>query len=141
MWLFYALLASILWGLTYTLEGRLLISVSPISFITYKMILGCLVFVSIGMRGKLLDDGLLVLNNKKLLLLLISTSIISFIAEFCIYKSIVSKNPVLTAVIETCYPVFTVFFSWLLFKTNLFNIPTIIGTLFIFIGIYFVSHG
>jgi drug/metabolite transporter (DMT)-like permease len=140
MWFYYALSASILWGLNYTLNAKLLKSVSAMSLMIYQMILGSLIFIIIGNKEKIVNDLRVVFTNRDLLFLVFTTILISLAASMCIYKSIASKNAVLAALIETSYPLFTLFFSWLIFKDNFFNIQTIIGSVLIFIGIYIISR-
>lgn len=140
MWFYYALSASLLWGLNYTLNAKLLKSVSAMSLMIYQMVLGSIIFLIIVNKSKLVDDFKVACANRELLFLIIATILISLTASMCIYKSIAYKNAVLAALIETCYPLFTLFFSWLIFKDNFFNIPTFVGTLFIFSGIFIISR-
>ena len=140
MWFYYALSASVLWGLNYTLNAKLLKSVSAMSLMIYQMVLGSMIFLIIGNKAKLLNDLRIVGNNRELFFLILSTIFISLTASMCIYKSIAYKNAVLAALIETCYPLFTLFFSWLIFKDNFFNFPTLIGSFLIFMGIFIISR-
>jgi|688.fasta_scaffold987326_1 drug/metabolite transporter (DMT)-like permease len=140
MWLQYALLASILWGLNYTLNAKLLQFISPLSLMAVQMGLGSILFFSMSNFAKINHEIKILLNHKQLILIILSTVLIMMLANFCIYKSISSKNAVLAAIIETCYPMFTLLFSWLIYRENFFNLHTIFGGLFILIGIVIISR-
>jgi drug/metabolite transporter (DMT)-like permease len=139
MWLQYALIASILWGLNYTLNAKLLHFFSPLSLMAVQMGLGSILFFCMSNFSKLNHEAKILIHHKQLIWIVLSTVLIMMLANFCIYKSISSKNAVLAAIIETCYPVFTLLFSWLIYRENFFNSHTILGGLFILIGIIVIS--
>jgi drug/metabolite transporter (DMT)-like permease len=61
------------------------------------------------------------------------------IAELCIGFSIISKNATLAGLIEISYPIFIALFSYLLFK-NKITIPTVIGGIIVFFGIFIIYY-
>lgn len=139
MWIIFALSASIIWGLNYTLNAKLLKSVNASSLILGQMLFGSILFFLFTNKEKLFKDVSYAMENKEFLYLFFITTVFAFIAQLCIYRSISLKNAVLASFIETCYPLFTLFFSWLLFKDNLCNTPTIVGGMLIFFGIFIIS--
>jgi drug/metabolite transporter (DMT)-like permease len=140
MWLQYALLASILWGLNYTLNAKLLHFFSPLFLMAVQMGLASILFFSMSSFSKINHEVKILTHHKQLILMVLSTVLIMMLANFCIYKSISSKNAVLAAIIETCYPAFTLLFSWLIYRENFFNFYTILGGTFILIGIVIISR-
>jgi drug/metabolite transporter (DMT)-like permease len=114
MWLHYALAASILWGLDYSLNGRLLEYIQPQTLMLIQLGLGFLVYfifvVFFQPKIQLSVDLKWLLKNKAFFGLVILTVSTYLIADFCIFQSIRFKNPAIAAMIETSYPVFTLFF-------------------------------
>ena len=139
MWIIFALSASILWGLNYTLNAKLLKSVNASSLLLGQMLFGSILFFLFTNKEKLFKDVSYATENKEFLYLFFSTTVFALIANFCIFRSISLKNAVLASLLETCYPIFTLIFSWLLFKDNLFNTHTIVGGMLIFFGILIIS--
>jgi drug/metabolite transporter (DMT)-like permease len=144
MWLHYALAASILWGLDYTLNGRLLEYIQPQTLMLIQLGLGFLVYfifvVFFQPKIQLSVDLEWLLKNKAFFGLVILTVSTYLIADFCIFQSIRFKNPAIAAMIETSYPVFTLFFCFLLFKQNFLNLKSCVGAGLIVLGVTILSY-
>ncbi len=141
-WLIYALLASILWGLSYCVCERILLHVSSITLVTLDMLLGCVIFLSIVDHKQFSKEITMIYQNKPLLFLVCIEILVFSCANYVIWESVkLSKNAGLAALIEMIYPLFAIIFSLLLFKINHFTLNNILGGLLIFIGIYIIRIG
>ena len=144
MWLHYALAASILWGLDYTLNGRLLQYIQPQTLMLIQLGLGFLVYfiflVFFQPKIQLSVDLEWLLKNKAFFGLIILTVSTYLIADFCIFQSIRFKNPAIAAMIETSYPVFTLIFCYALFKQNFLSLKSCVGAGLIVLGVTILSN-
>lgn len=140
MWLAYALLAAILWGLNYTLAEKILQSISPITLLAFEMLAGAIVFfiMSLGMNFKT-DWGTLT-TQPSLLWMTIVEVITVLSGSFFIVASIQAKNATVAGIIELIYPLFTILFTWVLFRENHVNIPVLLGGGFILLGVVIISY-
>jgi drug/metabolite transporter (DMT)-like permease len=129
-----AVLAAVLWGLTYCLDERVLaaISVSKLYF------LHCL--CGVVMAGAILliqgesPTQLLTFDTSKVsLALMLVTLVTATTAALAILASIQLLGANTSAVLEISYPLFVAVFSTLLFRGQL-QLPVVIGGAFIFVG-------
>ena len=70
---------------------------------------------------------------------LAATVICAFIANLMILRSIQLSNATLASIVEITYPLFTVAFSYMLFRTNTLNWDVAFGGTLIFIGVLWIS--
>jgi drug/metabolite transporter (DMT)-like permease len=139
MWLIYAISAAILWGLNYSLTEKILKSISFFTLLFAQAAIGTLVYLIIVLfKGDFKTEitHLSKTGNVKLLAIAIATYIV---ANIFISISIQSKNATLAGIIELAYPIFTVLFTWLLFKQVHVNWSVIAGGLCIGIGVFLIS--
>lgn len=129
-----AVLASVLWGLTYCLDERVLSSLS-----VYKLyFLHCLCGVFVAGAVLLLQGNapasLFTFNTKAASIpLVLVTLATATAAALAILSSIQLLGASTSAVLEISYPLFVALFSVLLFKGQL-QPPIVIGGIFIFLG-------
>lgn len=134
LWMVYAIAASLLWGLVYVLAGRLL--QHGLSVPTVLVIESGLLFLFMAPAHKALkSDFQILLNNPQLAGMAILLAICFVAANFMIATSIAEKNATLAALLEISYPIFTVFFAWLIFRDAHLTWETALGGLLIFIGV------
>lgn len=139
-WLIYALGGAIIWGLDYTLsEGVFKYKISPFTVLACQMFLGAVIFTIVGLNTQLKTDLAVIANQKNLLWLFIGLLITFNVGNLLIFLSIQAKNATLAGIIELCYPLFTIFFTWLIFKENHINLSVIIGGLLIVTGVAIIS--
>jgi len=138
-WIIYAILAAILWGLNYTLAEKILQSISPITLLALEMLFGGVLFFIISYFMQLKTDLITLTTQPTLFLLTVCEIIAVLIASYFIVLSIHSKNATVAGIIELIYPLFTIMFTWLLFRENHLNLPTLIGGGFILIGVLIIS--
>lgn len=129
-----AVLASVLWGLTYCLDERVLSSLS-----VYKLyFLHCLCGVLVAGMVLLLQGNspasLFTFNTSTASIpLVLVTLATATTAALAILSSIQLLGANTSAVLEISYPLFVALFSVLFFKGQLQS-PVVIGGVFIFIG-------
>ena len=141
MWIFYALGASVLWGLTYVLNEQVYKKISIVTSIAITCGATLLVTIAIAYeKGFLKKDFTAISNSPQLLRLVIGQTIIFVLAEFFIALSISEKNATLAGMIEISYPVFIAFFAYLLYRENSITVSTFIGSVLIFSGIFIIYH-
>lgn len=139
MWIFFALGASVLWGLSYVLFEQIYKKIS----VATALGLVCLVIFAVmtiwaWLSGNLRPDLTALASSKKLLWLFIGGTITALIADLFIGLSIHGKNATLAGLVEISYPIFIVLFAYLLFKEQQINTAAIIGGLLIFAGVFVV---
>jgi drug/metabolite transporter (DMT)-like permease len=130
---FYALLASVTWGLVYTLDQKILerISLFTLLIITSTItLIICIPLVFLVKRSDLIALGV---SGVSLWKLLITTSLLTLMANFFMFTSIKQMNAVTTSMLEISYPFFVVLFSFFILKAPL-NISVLIGGVLIFFG-------
>lgn len=139
MWIAYAISAAIVWGLDYTLAERILVhKISPITLMIFQLSIGLLIFSCIGFSTQLKHDLAFINQNRYLIGLFIACVITFNLGNLLIFMSIKASNATIAAIIELTYPIFTILFTWLLFRVNYLSPAVIIGSLFIFAGVFLI---
>jgi drug/metabolite transporter (DMT)-like permease len=139
MWLAYALLAAVLWGLNYSLAEKVLQGIAPITLLAFEMLFGAIIFFIISYFTTLKSDWSALLARPDLRWLTICEIIAVLIASYFIVLSIHTKNATVAGIVELIYPLFTILFTWLIFREAHLNIPVILGGLFILCGVLIIS--
>lgn len=129
-----AFLASALWGLTYTLDEKVLEDLPPVKVYFLHCVVGMFISGSVWLANGGRPLGLLPSSaetaNRRILL---ASMLIGCIAGLAIVISIVRLGASLAAILEISYPIFVLVFSWLLFgKTT--NRSVLVGGALIFLG-------
>lgn len=129
-----AVLASVLWGLTYCLDERVLSSLSVYKLYFLHCVCGALVAGSIMLLQGNSPASLFRFDTARASLGLVGLTLATATAAaLAILGSIQILGANKSAVLEISYPLFVALFSVLLFKGQL-HPPVIIGGIFIFIG-------
>jgi drug/metabolite transporter (DMT)-like permease len=139
MWLIYAILAAILWGINYALAEKILHSISTATLLTLEMLAGVLLFLVIAYFTTMKKDLNILMTDPRVLWLTIIDIAVVIFASFFIVSSIRFKNAAVAGIIELTYPLFTILFTWCLFHESHVNLPVIIGGGLIFIGVIVIS--
>lgn len=140
MWIIYALLAAILWGFNYSLSERILNNLSPITLLAFEMAVGAVVFSIASYFTNLKEDWQNLITVPNLLWLTLLEILVLLLASVCIMVSIRAKNATAAGIIELMYPLFTIFFSWALFRENHVNSSVVSGGILIFFGVLLMSR-
>ncbi|KTD22167.1 transport protein [Legionella lansingensis] len=139
MWLIFAIVAAVLWGLNYSLAEKVLRSISPITLLALEMLLGAIVFSLLSYFTTFKKDLDILLHQPSVFWLTSLEVVIVIVASFFIVYSIQLKDATFAGTIELTYPLFIILFTWLLFGENHVDTSVIVGGIFIFIGVLFIS--
>jgi drug/metabolite transporter (DMT)-like permease len=131
---FLAVLASVLWGLTYCLDARVLASLSVFKLYFLHCLCGALVAGAIQLAQGSSPAALFAIDTTKLgLPILALTLATATAAALAILGSIQLLGAGKSAVLEISYPLFVALFSVYLFQGQL-PPAVVLGGVFIFIG-------
>ncbi|MBU6181399.1 MAG: EamA family transporter [Verrucomicrobia bacterium] len=143
MWLVYALLASLLWGVSYAAAGRVLgRGLSPLGYYACYLAFGTLCvggfFLLSGRIARFAGElrGL----GQDWIWFAVSVAAAPA-AGLLIFTAISEKNAPVAALIEISYPLGAAFFTWLFFRESHLNLQTAIGAALIYSGIIVVALG
>ena len=129
-----AVLASILWGLTYCLDERVLSSMSVFKLYFLHCMCGALVAGAILIVRGASPASLFTIDTAKASLPLVGLTLLTATAAaLSILGSIQLLGASKSAVLEISYPLFVALFSVLLWKGQL-QLPVVVGGMFIFVG-------
>lgn len=140
MWLIYALFAAITWGLNYALDERVFKSnVSPLTLLALQAWAAAIIFTILATATSFKNDLTMISTNRILLYTTLAALLSAATGNFFIAVSIQAKNATFAALIEESYPLFTILFTFLLFKQNYLSPNVIIGGSLIMIGVAVIS--
>ena len=129
-----AVLASVLWGLTYCLDERVLASLSVYKLYFLHCLCGAIVAGAVLLaQGNSIASLVRIGTATASLPLVALTLVTATAAALSILGSIQLLGANKSAVLEISYPLFVALFSTLLFQGQL-QLPVVIGGLFIFVG-------
>jgi len=129
-----AVCASVLWGLTYCLDERVLSNLSVYKLYFLHCVCGALVAGSVLLLQGHSPATLFAFDTAKSSLALVGLTLVTATAAaLAILGSIQLLGANKSAVLEISYPLFVALFSLLLFKSPL-QLPVVVGGIFIFIG-------
>jgi len=129
-----AVLASVLWGLTYCLDERVLASLSVFKLYFLHCLCGVLVSAAILLAQGHSPASLMRFDTSAASLPLVGMTLVTATAAaLCILGSIQLLGADTSAVLEISYPLFVALFSVLLFQGQL-QFQVVIGGMFIFTG-------
>lgn len=137
LWFIYALGAAVLWGFSYALTDKILkAGIAPIQFFALEFIIALpiLILLAAFYSSGIKSGAELLLSNKTLLLYFLLCVFSFVLGTFFIFTSISEKNATLSSIIEISYPLFTILFSWLLFREFHLNFYSVIGAVLILSG-------
>lgn len=143
MWFVYALLASVIWGISYAASGRVIDrGISPVTFFSLYALFGTLMgFASLAWAGRLAALPAEVKSIGADWPWLVVAVVTSVAGALLIYMAIGEKNATLASLIEISYPVFVAIFAWLFFRETQFNLAAILGGVMIIGGIAIIYIG
>lgn len=136
MWIVYALMASVVWGLDYVLAEKFFRErVSPISFLALQSLTAALIFVPLALwRG--LAEEVRNVAHVPMVWWQIPAALIGFSAgNYLVACAIQTKNATLASLIEISYPLPIVLFSLLLLGTTHLSPSVLIGGALIVAGV------
>ena len=133
----YAIIAAVLWGFDYAIAEKVYEKYSIYTSMSFGFLVGLIISVIIG-HDQIKSDVSSFGNDYHTWLLLLNV-VITNVAMIFIALSIKESNATIAGLIEISYPIFIVLFSYMLFGDSHVTNRTIIGGMFIFIGIIIIS--
>ncbi len=128
----YAIGAAIVWGLVYTIDERILDTISPAALVFLQAIISAAVMAPIVF---LRDQSLSTIftSGRSNILLILFSVFLATAANFFIFSAIKATDASTASIIEISYPFFVVLFSFLLLRSAP-SLALIIGGIFVFVG-------
>ena len=143
MWLFYAVAASICWGMSYAASGPLLNrGFSPLLFFFGYTLFGLLgATLSLLCSGRISSLWKLPAMERADAPWFFFSIAIGALGAYLTYVAMGAKNPTLAALIEVSYPFFVVLFTWLIFREVQLNFITLCGGVLVLAGVAVIMLG
>ena len=141
MWFWFAIGASVLWGIGYVTNQYLLRFLTPAELIFFESVLVVATFLPWFYFHGGVKEVFFKLHNPKLALILLASTAIYITAALCIFKSISASNASIAAIIEACYPLFTMLFAYIILGEVQFTLTSLIGCGFILAGLAIINLG
>lgn len=141
MWLLYAIGASMLWGLNYSLNERVFQDrIHPTTLLVFQGLATSGVALAMGLF-RLVPDLRTVAQDRSTLYLVVGALVTNGVGNLLISLSIQAKNATLAGLVELSYPIFTVLFTYLLFRQLHLTPMIMAGGALILVGIVLVTLG
>ena len=135
MWPIIALASAVLWGIVYALNAYLLKYVSAFSLeaiLRVGLVAPALLML---FSNSVRSDISQIFKDKSLLLIVIAIVLLTVIANVLMFYAMkISGTPEATLV-EISYPVFTIIFSAVIFRTGAISISTVVAGVLIASGV------
>jgi drug/metabolite transporter (DMT)-like permease len=130
-----------LWGLNYSLNERVFQGkVQPATLLIFQGLASMLIALCVGFPH-VAQDLKTVQQDRSTLYVAVGALLTYGLGNLLISLSIQAKNATLAGLVELSYPIFTVLFTYLLFRQLHLNSSVIAGGVLILIGIVLVSRG
>jgi len=142
MWILYAVLASMLWGLTYVLNEQLYRHITvPTALAIGSLAAFAVMAVASAATGMLAKDVQTILASRNVLVLTVVMILAFVTAELFIGFSISARNATLAGLLEISYPIFIALFAFLLFGQRQLTPSAVAGGLLIMSGVLVIAYG
>lgn len=138
-WWGWAILASIGWGVHYTLIGRALTVISPITLF-WLPVIPLTIFLPFYYNILISDAKSLYYSTIDVQLSSGLAMFTSIAASIALYRAISGSNASLASLIEITYPVFIIIFAAIIFNENYLSWSTALGGFFILLGASIVIY-
>ena len=132
----YAIAAAVMWGLSYTLDQKILTKISPLTLIFVGSLLGALITLPFALADRQSIKTLLE-SGKNNFLLIFAAVALATLGGFFIFSSIKILGASTASLFEIAYPFFVVLFSFLIFKTTP-NLSFMVGAILMFLGSFVI---
>lgn len=109
----YAIGAAVFWGLTYTIDEKLLRSASPLMLLAAHGATNLAVALPLLLIFEERPALAGLLQDRSWLGLLIVAQLLGVAANYCIFAAIAGLGASTASIFEIAYPLFVVLFSWL----------------------------
>lgn len=143
MWIIYAVLAALLWGMSYAASGRVIEKgLAPftlfVCYTTFSAVVGTLALFALGKSSAAITE----IRELRTEWFWFALAVVgSAVGSLLIYLAIGGKNATIASLIEISYPLFVALFTWIFFRENQLNTLTVIGGGLILLGVGLVFVG
>lgn len=134
-----AIVAALLWGLHYAMSERVLVGLTPLAWMWWSAVSMFAILLPLVVSG-VVDVQARKLLDKEILAPLLVSEVCQFSAALLVAHSIVRLGAGRATLIEISYPVFTVFFCWVLWGHRL-TMTTLVGGVIMLVGAVVVVRG
>lgn len=135
-WFWLAMFSAFLWGVSYVVYERLLVTLSSATTLLISVLGSMLVYAAIVFaKGDFKQDASVLKTFGTEWKLLIFVVFVNAAANLMIMESVKAKNASLAGMVEITYPIFIVLITWLLTRHMQVSLGSAIGFLFIMIGV------
>lgn len=139
LWFWMAIGAAISWGFAYPLGDKILkAGVNPFFMLAITSLFQLMIAGILAAFKTDIFNQIEIIKTPKIFLFYMACASSYIIGNILIYSSIKDKNAALASLVEISYPVFTVFFAWLLFREFHLNLNVLIGGMLIFSGVILI---
>ena len=128
----YAMSAAVTWGLVYTIDQKILYTVSPMALLFIHSVISAIIVLPFIFFNNGSIKNLALSGNLNIALILVY-AILATLANFFIFAGIKNSNASTISIIEISYPFFVVAFSYPIFRSTP-NIYFFIGGILIALG-------
>lgn len=137
MWALYALGAAVVWGLYYSVIEQSVrqLSIAGFMFISSALWTVMIALLALAFGVPVVKDFHTLIGDPKLLVWFLVAVVLGVVAQYGITTSVAVSNATLTSLVEITYPLFVVFFTWLIFGRTHFSWPVFVGAALIFSGV------
>ena len=135
--LLFALIASITWGIVYNIDQKILIKSSPLTMFFVGSIINIIVIFPLYFFYKDSLKDLISIDKNQFILIFIG-QILVIIAGLAILYAVKYLDAPVASSLEISYPLFVVFFYYLIFNGTTLSTNFWIGSALIFVGSLFI---
>ncbi len=137
LWFFYAVAASVVWGLRYAASGKLMeYQLTPAFLLLMQCFLSLPVYFWFAARGgRLRENWEKAVYDPSIVWIFALYIAAGVLANYMILASISMKNATIASLIEISYPLFITLFAFILFREVHLNWNSAAGAALIFAGI------
>jgi len=128
----FAVLASVAWGLVYTIDQKILGLMSPLAWLAISSLIAAIITLPVLFLHQE-EIKAVFQSGRNNVLLMIGTQFLIVLATLFIFSAIKHLGAVTANIFEITYPLFVVIFSLLMFGGRI-SLSFGVGALFIFLG-------
>ena len=141
IWMVYALIGAILWGIDYAIAEKVLQRISVTTFVTIHLFFGFITAAVLAYFSRSFQSDVNLLASNKGTLAWFIAGLVAFVAASIIIPfAIQNKNATVIGLIEISYPLFIILFSWLLFRTYHLSWHLALGGVLVIAGISIIYY-
>lgn len=143
LWLVLTICAAMAWGVNYAVTERVLhggVSLFFMMFLNATVLMFFSLAVLIFGKGNAFAESVSVIKTGQVGIWMVVVYVASAFLGWCLVNSAIGlRNATSVSLIELSYPIFTIFFTWLLFRDVHLNLTILVGGLLIASGVVLIA--